>query len=73
MSVVTVAVRPAPLLGSRSPIGVGDRLRGKDPSATLRVNSPRYPWVAAVAPAHLAYPKARSRSRLMFCQWVPRQ
>ena len=28
-----------PPMGSRSPIGVGDRLRGKDPSATLRVNS----------------------------------
>ena len=28
-----------PPMGSRSPIGVGDRLRGKDPSAALRVNS----------------------------------
>ena len=67
-------------LGSRSPIGVGDRLRGNDPSAALRVNSPRYPWVPACAgttvsdgAAHPVSPRARSKSRLMFRQWVPRQ
>ena len=39
VGVLATKRRATPLMDARSPIGVGDRVRGQDPSAALRVNS----------------------------------